>query len=110
MPSSRNASSPQGMSSTQTATSAPVPLSATGYFWREASFWHKARYTVASQNTALRPSGAFRSTVLDLARWDAALYRDDPLTRASRQAMWSPVRLTDTSTSSYGFGWFLGTM
>ena len=54
---------------------------------------------------ALRPSGAFRSTVLDLARWDALLYTDAPLSEATRRLMWTPVRLNDGTTAPYGFGW-----
>jgi D-alanyl-D-alanine carboxypeptidase len=55
----------------------------------------------------VRPSGAYQSTVLDLAKWDAALYRDDVLTRASRDAMWTPAQLTDGTTYRYGFGWYV---
>jgi D-alanyl-D-alanine carboxypeptidase len=106
----RRVFAPQGMTTTQTTTAAPVPHSAKGYEWREASSRHEAGYTVSSQNTALRPSGAFRSTVLDLAKWDAALYRDDVLTRVSREAMWTPAKLTDGTTSRYGFGWFVGSL
>jgi D-alanyl-D-alanine carboxypeptidase len=98
--------SPQGMMSTATTTTASAPHSAKGYEWQEKSFWHRARYAISDQNTALRPSGAFRSTVLDLVKWDAALYRDDVLTRASRETMWTPTRLTDGNTAWYGFGWF----
>ena len=101
---------PQGMTSMQTTTTAPVPRSAKGYEWREASGSRKADYAVFEKNNALRPSGAFRSTVLDLAKWDAALYRDDVLTRVSREAMWTPAKLTDGTTSRYGFGWFVGSL
>src|SRR6185295_19942301 len=66
---------PQRMTSTRTTTTDPVPRSAKGYDWSEGPLWRKGRYTVAQQFTALRPSGAFLSTVLDLAKWDAALYR-----------------------------------
>ena len=59
--------------------------------------------------TALRPSGAFLSTVLDLAKWDRTLDTDKVLTEASRTQMWSPVKLSDGSTYAYGFGWELGT-
>jgi CubicO group peptidase (beta-lactamase class C family) len=99
---------PQGMTSTRTTTMDSVPRSAKGYVWRDGSLWRKGPFMVAEQLTALRPSGAFLSTVLDLARWDAALYRDDVLTRASRETMWTPVRLTDGTTYGYGFGWELG--
>jgi D-alanyl-D-alanine carboxypeptidase len=100
----RRVFAPQGMSSTRTTTTDPVPRSAKGYVWRDGS------YTVAQQFTALRPSGAFLSTVLDLAKWDAALYRNDVLTRASREAMWTPVRLTGGTTYGYGFGWALDSL
>ena len=95
---------PHGMTSTRTTTTDPVPGSAKGYVWRNGS------YTVAQQFTALRPSGAFLSTVLDLAKWDAALYRNDVLTRATRDAMWTPAKLTDGTTSGYGFGWALDSL
>ncbi|MBC7898377.1 MAG: beta-lactamase family protein [Cytophagaceae bacterium] len=95
---------PQGMMATRTTTTDPVPRSAKGYVWRNGS------YTVAPPYTALRPSGAFLSTALDLAKWDAALYRDDVLTRASREAMWTPVRLVDGRTHGYGFGWELDSL
>jgi CubicO group peptidase (beta-lactamase class C family) len=99
---------PQGMTSTRTATKDPGPGGANGYFWDEKSPANDPRYTVADENTALRPSGAFVSTVLDLAKWDAALYRDDVLARVSREAMWTPIKLPDDTWSLYGFGWFLG--
>jgi hypothetical protein len=53
----------------------------------------------------VRPSGAFLSTVQDLARWDAALYSDAILSAAQREQMWSPVKLNNGSTQPYGFGW-----
>src|SRR5437868_9724371 len=87
-----------------TTTSELVPHRARGYAWRDG------RYVNAPEYLALRPSGAFLSTVLDLARWDAALYGDRPLTRASRDAMWTPVRLTNGGTSGYGFGWSLDSL
>jgi CubicO group peptidase (beta-lactamase class C family) len=47
------------------------------------------------------------STVPDLARWDAALYRDQPLKTASLQQMWTPGKLNDGAPTGYGFGWQL---
>ena len=52
-----------------------------------------------------RPSGAFLSTVLDLAKWDAVLDADRILSRASRLRMWSPAALNDGRPVTYGFGW-----
>ena len=57
---------------------------------------------------ALRPSGAFLSTVLDLAKWDATLYTDKVLSESSRNQMWIPVKLNNGTSYPYGFGWQLG--
>ncbi|HJU74074.1 MAG TPA: serine hydrolase domain-containing protein [Gemmatimonadaceae bacterium] len=96
---------PLGMTATRTTTvSELVPRRARGYTWREN------KYVNATEFMAVRPSGAFLSTVLDLAKWDAALYENRPLTKASRDAMWTPVRLTSGSHYGYGFGWLLDSM
>jgi D-alanyl-D-alanine carboxypeptidase len=93
---------PTGMSATRTTTTtALVPRRARGYVWRND------QYQNAAELLALRPSGAFLSTVLDLAKWDAALYQDRILTKASRDAMWKAMPLTDGGMSQYGFGWQL---
>ena len=52
-----------------------------------------------------RPSGAFLSTVLELARWDAVLDSNRILSEQSRRQMWSPMTLNDGKTVPYGFGW-----
>lgn len=93
---------PMGMTSTRaTSTTALVPHRARGYTWRNGG------YVNAPEYIALRPSGAFLSTIEDLARWDAALYDDRVLTRASRAAMTQPMRLIGGASSGYGFGWFV---
>jgi CubicO group peptidase (beta-lactamase class C family) len=51
--------------------------------------------------------GSLYFTVLDLAKWDAALYTDKLLKRASFDQMWTPVKLNSGKTHDYGFGWFL---
>ncbi len=95
---------PQRMTATRTTTKDEVPRHAIGYMWRSD------KYEPTQQYVPLRPSGAFISTALDLAKWDAALYRDDVLSRASREAMWTPMRLTDGTTYKYGFGWELDSL
>jgi D-alanyl-D-alanine carboxypeptidase len=65
---------------------------------------------VADDWRALRPSGAFLSTVLDLAKWDALLYTDTVLTQATRRQMWTPARLNDGTPVDYGFGWTVRTL
>jgi D-alanyl-D-alanine carboxypeptidase len=96
---------PLGMSSTRaTTTTDLVPNRARGYSWRNG------RFVNATEYVALRPSGAFLSTALDLAQWDAALYGDRVLAKASRDAMWTPVRLTDGTAFGYGFGWLIDSL
>ncbi|MBW3624277.1 MAG: beta-lactamase family protein [Armatimonadetes bacterium] len=61
-------------------------------------------------------AGGLLSTVLDLAKWDAALHGDFPLSSRLKREMWTPARLSDSSFAQtglscgehYGFGWFLG--
>jgi CubicO group peptidase (beta-lactamase class C family) len=93
---------PAGMAATRTITTTGiVPERASGY----------ARTATGVENAenwlAVRPSGAFLSTVLDFVRWDAALSTGTILTSASRTQMWTPVSLNDGTTHPYGFGWFL---
>ena len=96
---------PMGMKASRTTTTTKlVQHRARGYAWRDSAFVN------AFEFLALRPSGAFLSTVLDLARWDAALYQDLPLTEASRREMWTPYELTTSERSRYGFGWQLDTL
>lgn len=52
--------------------------------------------------------GSLYLTVLDLAKWDAALYGERVLTQAALAQMWTPTRLNAGSTYPYGFGWSLG--
>lgn len=49
--------------------------------------------------------GAIYMTVLDLAKWDAALYSEKLLKQASLDLMWTPVTLNSGKTEKYGFGW-----
>jgi CubicO group peptidase (beta-lactamase class C family) len=95
---------PAGLATTlPTNTTKSVPNKAIGYSGDD-----NAR--VAPDWTALRPSGAFLSTVLDLAKWDALLYTDRILSDATRQQMWAPVRLNNGATAPYGFGWHVDTV
>ena len=92
---------PSGMNTTfPTNTKARVPNRAAGYADND-------KLVNANDWPALRPSGAFLSTVLDLAKWDAVLYSDKILRESSRRQMWNPVTLNDGTTAPYGFGWEL---
>jgi D-alanyl-D-alanine carboxypeptidase len=92
---------PAGLTIAPTNTKKPVANRARGYDGR-----HNTR--VAADWVALRPSGAFLSTVLELAKWDAVLYTNRVLTDAERRQMYTPVKLNDGKTAAYGFGWHVG--
>jgi D-alanyl-D-alanine carboxypeptidase len=91
---------PLKMSATRTTTTHDlVPHRARGYVWE------RDRYANADEYLALRPSGAFLSTLEDLITWNAALDSDRLLSASSRQAMWTPAALTSGEHAAYGFGW-----
>ncbi len=93
---------PLGMKASRTTTwRDTVPNRAAGYDWVDGVLYRE------KDNLALRPSGAFLSTVEDLAKWDAALYTDAPLRKETRERMWTPVAKTSDkpSSPSYGLGW-----
>ncbi len=54
---------------------------------------------------ALRPSGAFLSTVSDLAKWEATLYSSNSLKPETRALMWTPFKFNNGTNSVYGLGW-----
>jgi D-alanyl-D-alanine carboxypeptidase len=96
---------PLGMSATRTTRAqALVPQHASAYDYDPAGNTYRRGETW----TAVRPSGAFISSVVDLAKWDAALYTDKPFSAEQRELMWAPVKLRDGSYRPYGFGWVLG--
>jgi CubicO group peptidase (beta-lactamase class C family) len=96
---------PLDMNATRTTTmSELVPNRASGYLWRAGNQENAQIYF------ALRPSGAFLSTVLDLAKWDAALYTDKVHKQSVRDQMWTPGKLNDGKPYEYGFGWQLETV
>lgn len=95
---------PLEMMATRTTTTTDlVPNRANGYVWRNG------KYSNTQEYLALRPSGAFLSTVLDLAKWDAALYGEKIVKQSTLDQMWTVVKLNDGSTSPYGFGWQIDT-
>jgi CubicO group peptidase (beta-lactamase class C family) len=89
---------PSGMAATRTTTTEPVANKAAGYSDND-------KLIDAPDWPAVRAGGAFLSTVLDLARWDAVLRSNAILTEASRAQMWTPARLDGGTPALYGFGW-----
>ena len=96
---------PLEMNATRTTTmTAIVQNRANGYVWRDGKLDNAGIYFT------LRPSGAFLSTVLDLAKWDAALYTDKILKQSTLSQLWMPVKLNSGATHPYGFGWELSSV
>jgi len=52
--------------------------------------------------------GSLYLTILDMAKWDAALDTEKLLKKSSLDQMWMPPALSGGKTSNYGFGWFAG--
>jgi D-alanyl-D-alanine carboxypeptidase len=99
----RRVFAPLGMNTTVPTIVTPKPAAmATGYAGTDNAGGP------APEWIALRPSGAFISTVLDLAKWDTALGGSTILSEASRRQMWSPAPLNGSGTAPYGFGWHIG--
>jgi D-alanyl-D-alanine carboxypeptidase len=58
-----------------------------------------------SDLTEVFAAGAIASTVGDLAKWNASLDGELLLSVASKEQMWTPVKLNDGNARKYGFGW-----
>ncbi|HLI16799.1 MAG TPA: serine hydrolase domain-containing protein [Rhodanobacteraceae bacterium] len=57
--------------------------------------------------SATRGDGGIYSSIDDLAKWDAALYTDKLLSKASRDLMFHAHDPTDDPDTDYGYGWRL---
>ena len=82
-----------------------VPNRAAGYHLVKGEVKNQNWVAPALNTTA---DGSLYLTVLDMAKWDAALYTETLLKKASLERMWTPVRLSDGTTHTYGFGWSVG--
>jgi D-alanyl-D-alanine carboxypeptidase len=93
---------PLGMSSTSLDDYADArPVRARGYSYVNGQT-RPADHTHPSQPFS---AGALVSTVVDLAKWDAALSARKLLKPASYETMWTPMRLNDGKASTYAMGW-----
>lgn len=96
---------PLGMTATRpTSLVDLIPNRARGYAWEEGRFRNAQSYM------ALRPSGAFMSTVADLAKWEKVLAGGGLTGGAPRAELWAPAKLSSGETAPYGFGWRLETV
>jgi D-alanyl-D-alanine carboxypeptidase len=93
---------PLGMNSTRTTTFGEIiPNRANGYSFSNNKLSNEEVYI------ALRPSGAFLSTISDLVKLEDALNKKDFLKPETRKMMWTPFKFNDGKDSQYGLGWVI---
>ena len=97
---------PLGMGRTRIISEADiVPDRAAGYRLVNGEIKNQ-EWVAPSLNTTA--DGSLYFSALDLAKWDEGLEQGKIVSRASYDAMWTPVTLNDGSTAPYGFGWGIG--
>jgi CubicO group peptidase (beta-lactamase class C family) len=79
-----------------------IPNRAAGYRLVRGELKNQEWVSPALNTTA---DGSLYFTVLDMARWDAALYTEKLLKKSSLDLMYTPVKLNSGKTHNYGFGW-----
>jgi CubicO group peptidase (beta-lactamase class C family) len=98
---------PLGMQATRIISEADiVPNRAAGYRLVKGELKNQEWVAPAMNTTA---DGSLYFSIVDLSRWDAALYEGKLLKRSSFDLMWTPVKLKNgqSNKAGYGFGWFI---
>jgi CubicO group peptidase (beta-lactamase class C family) len=97
---------PLGMGTRIISEADIVPNRASGYRLAKGELKNQEWVSPTLNTTA---DGALYFNILDLAKWDAALYTERVLKQRSLEQMWTPVKLNDGKPNSdhYGFGWFI---
>lgn len=91
---------PFGMNSTRTTTFDEIVINrANGYSFSNNKLSNSEVYL------ALRPSGAFLSTISDLVKLEKALAEKTFLKPETRKMMWTPFKFNNGKDSNYGLGW-----
>jgi CubicO group peptidase (beta-lactamase class C family) len=65
--------------------------------------WKNQEWVSPSLNRTA--DGSLVLSVLDMAKWDTALYTERLLKKADLELLWTPVKLNSGKTYPYGFGW-----
>jgi len=98
---------PLGMTSTRIISEADiVPNRAAGYRLVKGELKNQEWVSPVVNTTA---DGSLYFSILDLAKWNEALYTEKLLKRSSLDLMWTPVKLKngEPNKGHYGFGWFI---
>ena len=103
----QNIFKPLGMSTTRMISEADViPNRASGYRLVGGQLKNQEWVSPTVNTTA---DGSLYFSILDLVKWDAALYTDKLLKKGDLQQMWTVAPLRDGKPNSghYGYGWFV---
>ena len=84
-----------------------VPNRAAGYRVVAGEIKNQEWVSPSTNSTA---DGSLYFSILDLAKWDAALYTNEPLRQTTLAQVWAPVSLKSGARKGYGFGWFTDIM
>lgn len=98
---------PLGMQTTRIISEADiVPNRAAGYRLVKGQLKNQEWVAPTINTTA---DGSLYFSILDLAKWDAALYTEKLLKRSSLELMWTAVKLNNGQPNKghYGFGWII---
>lgn len=98
---------PLGMQSTRIISEADIiPHRAAGYRLVKGELKNQEWVAPAMNTTA---DGSLYFSIVDLAKWDSALYERKLLKPSSFDLMWTPVKLKNgqPNKAGYGFGWFI---
>jgi len=100
---------PLGMNTTRIISEADIiPNRAAGYRLVKGELRNQEWVSPTLNTTA---DGALYFSILDLAKWDAALYTEKLLKRSSLDEMWTITKLKNgqPNPDHYGFGWDIET-
>jgi CubicO group peptidase (beta-lactamase class C family) len=98
---------PLGMSTTRIISEADVvPNRSAGYVLVKGEIKNQDWVSPSLNTTA---DGSLYFTIMDLAKWDAALYTDKLLKRSTLEQMWTvtPLKNGKPNSGHYGYGWFI---
>jgi CubicO group peptidase (beta-lactamase class C family) len=97
---------PLGMNTRIMSEADIIPNRAAGYRLVKGQLKNQEWVSPTLNTTA---DGALYFNILDLAKWDAALYTEKLLKQSSLDLIWTPVKLNDgrPNPDHYGFGWFI---
>lgn len=96
---------PLGMSTSRIISEADIiPNRAAGYRLVNGALKNQEWVSPSLNTTA---DGSLYLTVLDFAKWDAALSTEKLLSERSRTLLWTPTVLANGKKRQYGFGWSL---